>query len=141
MKLSSMYPVLGSNQIEASKDFYTTHFGFSITFEADWYVSLIREADNYQLAILDYTHSSVPEDFRKPAGGVLLNFETDDVDEVYQRIQAAGLPIHRAIRDEAWGQRHFITSDPNGVLIDVIKIIPPDGDFAQQYTDTGSKLL
>jgi catechol 2,3-dioxygenase-like lactoylglutathione lyase family enzyme len=141
MKLSSMYPVIGSQQLTATKDFYTSHLGFSVTFEADWYISLIREADAYQLAILDHTHATVPEGFRKPVQGLILNFETDDVDEVYERVQAAGLPIHLEIRDEAWGQRHFITSDPNGVLIDVIKIIPPSGEFADQYTDLGNELL
>ncbi len=37
------------------------------------------------------------------------------------------------LRDEAFGQRHFITRDPNGVLIDIIKPIPPSAEFAQQY--------
>ena len=47
--------------------------------------------------------------------------------------QAAGLPILLPLRDEAFGQRHFITRDPNGVLIDIIKPIPPSGEFAAQY--------
>lgn len=38
-----------------------------------------------------------------------------------------------ALRDEDFGQRHFITRDPNGVLIDVIKPIPPSADFAALY--------
>jgi len=29
--------------------------------------------------------------------------------------------------------RHFITRDPNGVLIDVIKPIPPSAEFLAQY--------
>jgi hypothetical protein len=37
------------------------------------------------------------------------------------------------LRDETFGQRHFITKDPNGVLIDVIKPIPPSTEFAAQY--------
>jgi hypothetical protein len=34
-----------------------------------------------------------------------------------------------------FGQRHFITRDPNGVLIDVIKIIPPSEEESAQYVD------
>jgi hypothetical protein len=41
--------------------------------------------------------------------------------------------LDKSLRDEAFGQRHFITRDPNGVLIDVIRPIPPDADFAAQY--------
>ena len=48
-------------------------------------------------------------------------------------MQAAGLPILRTLRDEPFGQRHFITADPNGVLIDVIKPIPPSEEFLSQY--------
>jgi hypothetical protein len=52
---------------------------------------------------------------------------------VHDRLKAAGLPILLPLRDEAFGQRHFITRDPNGVLIDIIKPIPPSGEFVQQY--------
>jgi hypothetical protein len=46
-----------------------------------------------------------------------------------------------ALRSEAWGQRHFITSDPNGLLIDVIELIPPSEAYAQQYSDETLKAL
>ena len=65
--------------------------------------------------------------------GLLLNFEVEDPDEMYAKAKAAGLPILIPLRDEAFGQRHFITSDPNGVLIDVIKPIPPSAEFAELY--------
>ncbi|TIL77909.1 MAG: glyoxalase, partial [Mesorhizobium sp.] len=39
----------------------------------------------------------------------------------------------RSLRDEPFGQRHFITSDPNGVLIDVIKPIPLSPEFQAQF--------
>ncbi|TIX64560.1 MAG: glyoxalase, partial [Mesorhizobium sp.] len=54
-------------------------------------------------------------------------------DAVYERVVAAGLPILRSLRDEPFGQRHFITSDPNGVLIDVIKPIPLSPEFQAQF--------
>jgi catechol 2,3-dioxygenase-like lactoylglutathione lyase family enzyme len=133
MQLSSFYPVLGTTKVVETRDFYMTHFGFTPTFESDWYMSL-RCGDRYELAILDYTHPTVPEAFRKPVQGVLLNFEVEDVDAEYERlIRTAGLPIQHDIRSEAFGQRHFITSDPNGVLIDVITVIPPVEEFIKQY--------
>ena len=65
--------------------------------------------------------------------GLLLNFEVEDVDAVYSEVEKAKLPILQPIRDEDFGQRHFITQDPNGVLIDVIKPIPPSAAFLEQY--------
>ena len=135
MNLSSFYAVIGTTKVAESRDFYTTYFPFTVTFETNWYVSLItRQNPPFQLALLDYRHSSVPEGFRKPAQGILLNFEVEDVDAEYQRLKEAGLPMHLELKSEDWGQRHFITSDPNGLLIDVIKNIPPSAEYAQQYS-------
>ncbi|MDQ0419216.1 putative glyoxalase superfamily protein PhnB [Peteryoungia aggregata LMG 23059] len=85
------------------------------------------------LAILDGNHETIPVGHRGRASGILLNFEVEDVDTVYDRLKEAGLPILLHIRNEDFGQRHFITADPNGVLIDVIKPIPPSPEFATQY--------
>jgi uncharacterized glyoxalase superfamily protein PhnB len=135
MKCNALYPVLSVNNVKETADFYKEHFGFTETFVSDWYESLILEGDqSFQLAILASGHETIPEKFREQrASGVLINFEVEDVDELYQRCQAAGLPIHLTLRDEVWGQRHFITSDPSGVMIDVIKVIPPVGEAAEQY--------
>ena len=76
----------------------------------------------------------MPESGRGQVSGLILNFEVDDVDTEYERLKGAGLPMLLELRDEAFGQRHFITADPNGVLIDIIKPIPPSAEFADQYS-------
>lgn len=137
MKMNSFYPVILTEQVAASAKFYQEHFGFTAVFEADWYVSLQNQSSSpaYELAILDPSHPTIPQAFQKPfAGGLILNFEVDDVDAEYERlIIKAGLPLHLDIRDEEFGQRHFITSDPNGILLDIIKVIPPAESFADNY--------
>jgi catechol 2,3-dioxygenase-like lactoylglutathione lyase family enzyme len=134
MRPTSYYPVLGCRDVAAARDFYVRHFDFEVGFEIDWYVHLRhREAPTVNLALVAHAHESVPAAHRRPADGLLLNFEIDDVDGFYQRCRAAGLPIALDLRDEAWGQRHFILVDPNGVLVDVIKVIPPSAEFADAY--------
>ena len=134
MKPKSIYPVIGTDKIIASRDFYTRYFEVDIVFEADWYVSLkSRSNPNYELALLNYRHPSLPEAYRQPAQGILINVEVDNVDEVYRQLKESGLPMVLEIKSEQWGQRHFITHDPNGILIDVIENIPPEGEFAEQY--------
>lgn len=134
MNPNSIYPVIGTDKITASRDFYTDHFDFDIVFEADWYVSLKSRANPaYELALLDYRHSSLPEAYRQPARGVLINIEVSDVDEIYTQLKENGLPMILELKSEAWGQRHFITRDPNDILIDVIQNIPPTGIYAEQY--------
>ncbi|MDP5008733.1 MAG: VOC family protein [Glaciimonas sp.] len=134
MKITSYYPVIMTNDVVGTADFYQTHFGFAALFTSDWYVHLQSETDpSVNLAVLDGQHETIPASGRGRVSGLLLNFEVEDPDAIYAQLQAAGLPILLTLRDEAFGQRHFITSDPNGVLIDIIKPIPPTGEFAQQY--------
>ena len=134
MNVTSLYPVICTARLAETKAFYLDNFPFETTFEADWYVSLRLKGERpFELALLDYRHETIPEGFRKPfAGGLIVNFEVEDVDGVYRAFRAVGLPVHLELRDEAFGQRHFITADPNGVLIDVIKPIPFTGEFAPQ---------
>ncbi|WP_308209820.1 VOC family protein [Nocardia amikacinitolerans] len=139
MKLGSFYPVIGTTRLAESRDFYTEWLGFEITFEADWYISLRRrggaDEPEYELALLDYTHPTVPEAYRKPVQGLLLNFEVDDVDAEWERLVVrGGLNAELEIRSEDFGQRHFIVADPNGVLIDMIMEIPPSAEYADQFS-------
>jgi catechol 2,3-dioxygenase-like lactoylglutathione lyase family enzyme len=134
MKTTSYYPVLMVEDVEKSAQFYITHFHFKALFESDWYIHLQSEADaSVNLALLAGDHETIPEIGRGRAAGILLNFEVEDVDAVHARCMSAGLPILRTLRDEAFGQRHFITADPNGVLIDVITPIEPSAEFLEQY--------
>lgn len=136
MKATSYYPVIMTDDVAGTTAFYVEHFGFKPMFESDWYVHLTSTEDaTINLAILDGSHETIPETGRGRVCGLLLNFEVEDVDAIHDRLVAAGLPVLRSLRDEAFGQRHFITADPNGVLIDIIKPIPPTGEFAEQYAD------
>lgn len=134
MRSTSFYPVLMVDDVAATVAFYVRHFRFSPLFASDWYVHLQSVEDAaVNLAVLDGTHETIPAVGRGRAGGVILNFEVADVDAEFARAEAAGLPVLLPLRDEPFGQRHFITADPNGVLIDVITPIPPTGAYVGQY--------
>lgn len=135
MKINSFYPVILTKDAPGSKEFYLKHFPFEVTFDAGWYVSLRAKQDfPFELALLEPDHDTIPAGFRTALnGGLILNFETENADVEYARLKGAGLPIHLEIRSEDFGQRHFITSDPNGILIDIIQVIPPSEEYARQY--------
>lgn len=135
MKTTSYYPVLMTTSLAETAAFYRRHFEMKPLFEADWYVHLQSEHDRrVNLGLVDAHHPTVPAAARgRAAGGLLINFEVEDVDAVHARLAAAGLPMLVPLRDEDFGQRHFITQDPNGVLIDVIRPIPPSAAFATGY--------
>lgn len=135
MRSTSYYPVVMTTDVPGTAAFYIRHFRFKPLFDSDWYVHLqSREDQSVNLAVLHKDHSTIPEAFRgRPVAGLLLNFEVEDPDAEYAAARTAGLPILLALRDEDFGQRHFITADPNGVMIDVIKPIPPSPAFAAQF--------
>ncbi|MEU9420847.1 VOC family protein [Streptomyces sp. NPDC051000] len=135
--LTGFYPVLCTERLGESVAFYTTLFGFETTYTSDWYVSLRQpEPPHYELALVLAGHESVPEAFRRPARGLLLNFEVVDVDAEYARlVTGAGLKPELPLRDEAFGQRHFIVAAPDGVLIDVITPIEATAAYAACYQD------
>jgi uncharacterized glyoxalase superfamily protein PhnB len=139
MQVSSFYPVVCTGDVAGTARFYVDTFGFEMTFDSEWYVSLRLPGEvTFELAVLDPTHPTMPEGYRKPSQGLLLNFEVADVDAEYERlVTKGGMEPLVPIRSEAFGQRHFVVADPNGVLIDVITNIPPSEEFAAAYIQTG----
>ena len=136
MKANSYYPVLLVEDVASTAAFYERHFRFRALFDSGWYVHLqSTEDEGVNLAIVQQDHETIPSTGRGPVSGLIINFEVTDPDAVYERAKAAGLPILIDLRDEDFGQRHFITRDPNGVMIDVIKPIPPSAEFAAQFVE------
>ncbi|MED4531529.1 VOC family protein [Metabacillus fastidiosus] len=133
MKVTGFYPVILTDDVCQTADFFVRNFQFEVVFEIDWYVSL--KLNSFELAILHHRHNTVPSQIRhQHTNSLILNFEVEDVDTLYDRlIRDAHLPIVLDLRDEDFGQRHFITSDPNGILIDVIQEIPPSDEFQKHF--------
>ena len=138
MNLTSFYSVLLTDKVEALSEFYENHLQMQVTFKSDWYVSLRKKGKegSFQLALLKSDHSTIPERFRDRSKGVILNFEVEKANEMYEQlIRNSKLPVHLDIRNEDWGQRHFITSDPDGNLLDIIESIEPSEEFIALYTE------
>jgi len=134
MKINQYYPVIQTDDVSGTAEFYKRHFGFISQYDSDWYVHLQSEAhEAVNLAIVQFDHETIPEKGRGRTHGLILNFETDDVDDEYAKAVASNLPILIPLRDEPFGQRHFLTTDPNGILIDIIKPIPPSAAFLKDY--------
>lgn len=134
MKCTQYYPVLMTADVAGTRDFFAHHFGFLPLFDSDWYVHLQMHDDPVvNLALLQADHNTIPASGQKPAAGLLLNFEVEDVDAEYERLTGEGLVPLLPLRSEDFGQRHFILQGPEGVLIDIITPIAPAEEFASGY--------
>ena len=124
--ITTVFPTLCTDSVAETAAFYRDLLGFEEVFTADWYVQLQAPGSpQTQVGVVARMHDSVPPDHRQAPAGVLIGVEVDDVDDLHARVVAAGNRIIRSLRDEEWGQRHFITLDPAGAMVDVITPIPP----------------
>lgn len=132
--MKTIYADICSDALTESRDFYVSLFQFKPVFDVDWYVHLQSANDpQQQLAFVRRDHSSVPSAFRQSPRGVVVTVEVDAVDAVYREAKRRDLKIVQELRDEEFGQRHFMTIDPNGLLVDVVQTIPFAADFARRY--------
>ncbi len=135
MKLKSLFPVVATKAVTEARDFYVRYFGFEVVFDAGWYVQLHGPRDGggapLELAFMLSDHKSLPPSHRQAFNGkgVFLTIEVDDADPFFERLRRDGHEILVELRDEAWGQRHFIVRDPSGGLLDVVKPIPPSAEY------------
>ena len=133
MSVTSLYPVLMSASVATTSAFYKEILGFETEFEADWYVSLRLGA--FELAILAYDHPTVPEPYRALPQGVIVNIEVEDAEAMYRQLSQLDVTVLLPLKDEDFGQRHFILEGPDAVMIDIIQPIPPSEEFVQAYSD------
>jgi len=135
--ITGIFPTLCATDVAATREFYVEVFGFGVVFDSGWYVQLeAPDGSNHQIGIVERDHPTVPAKFRKDPAGVILSIEVDDVDAVHERLTATGGAIALSLRDEDFGQRHFMTIDPSGTLVDVITPIPPSDDYAELYSNS-----
>lgn len=129
--IERVFPDIVTDSVEASVRFYETLFEVSRRFDLGWYAEIrMGEA---RLAFVTRGHPTIPAVAgTATTAGVLVSVVVADVDSVHDRAVAGGLEIVHPLRDEASGQRHFMTLDPNGLVVDVITEIAPSREFVRQ---------
>ena len=134
MKPDSMCPVLLTDDVAGCAGFFVEHFGFVERFRSEWYVSPVHSGNEaYELAVLSRDHQTIPKGSRNATSGLLFDFEVPRVHEEYERLRAEGVELLQPLEDLPAGQRHFICHGPAGVMVDVIQVIPPTQEYADNY--------
>lgn len=107
----------------ASAGFVSAHFGFTEQMSADGFVSLTHPDAGINLIYLRTGLSTFkPARIAGAAGdGLLVVFVVADIDTEYARLQAAGAPVVTPIETEEWGERYFQTTDPNGIVYQLVQ--------------------
>jgi uncharacterized glyoxalase superfamily protein PhnB len=117
-----------TEKLAESKEFYSKVLDFGVTFENEFYLLMHTPNRQAEISFLLPNHPTQKPIFQTPFSGkgVYLTIEVDNVDEVYKKIKELGIKIEIEIRDEPWGDRHFVIVDPNGVGIDIVTYTKPE---------------
>ncbi len=130
MPVSRVLAAILSDRIAETRDFYVRLLDFRVSFESDFFIELESPSNpSAQLGIWRRDHELVPRNFQDAPRGVVLSFGVDDVDAVHLEAETRGLEIVQPLRNESYGQRHFMIVDPNGLLLDVTSPIPMSQEF------------
>lgn len=138
MQLADLYPLVMTDKLAATRDFYVRWFGFTPHFEADWCVYLRSPGEpGFALMFMHPDHPSRPPGREVHSGqGLILTLQVADARAAFEEMQARGLPIEHGLADEPWGQRRFLTRDPAGIWVDVVEQIAPAEGFWERYGAT-----
>jgi uncharacterized glyoxalase superfamily protein PhnB len=126
MKVTRIVPNVSSEAFAASRDFYVAMFDLVVSVELeDWYLQLMSESDTrLNIGFVKPNHELFAgRTVSSGTYGVVLTIHVDDVDEAYERAQRLGAEIAAEIRNEDYGQRHFLLVDPNGLLLNIMSTI------------------
>ncbi len=132
--MNSLFPVIVSTDLPACKNFYESLLGMKPVFELDWYIQMQSPSDtNLQIAFVAKGHDSVPTGYGNDPTGVIVTVEVNEVDPVFKKAMTINAPVVFELKDEEWGQRHFMARDPNGLLVDLVQMIEPSEAYASHF--------
>jgi catechol 2,3-dioxygenase-like lactoylglutathione lyase family enzyme len=104
---------IATDHVEDAKVFYTDILGLNLVMDHGWILTFAaREAAAPQISIATEGGSGTPVPD--------LSIEVDNLDEVHQRVLAAGSSIEYGPTSEPWGVRRFYVRDPFGRLLNIL---------------------
>ena len=120
--MKKIYPLLITDKLKDCAEFYVKHFKFAVVFEQDWYVHLVHDS-GAELAFMAPNSQNQPSALHPAFNGkgMVYGFEVDDAAAEYERLSDKDIEIVEPLKDEVWGQRHFIVRDPAGVYVDIVQ--------------------
>jgi catechol 2,3-dioxygenase-like lactoylglutathione lyase family enzyme len=123
-ELASVRYLIDDDDVRAAVDFYTTHLGFTVAFDATPAFADVRRGPLRLLLSGPATSGAraTPED-AATAGRNRIHLIVDDLNAEIQRLRAAGLTF-RSDPVSGPGGRQILLADPAGNLIELFQPAP-----------------
>jgi catechol 2,3-dioxygenase-like lactoylglutathione lyase family enzyme len=104
---------IASPRLEAARGFYGHLLGMDVVMDLGWIVTFAaqeRAAPQISIASEGGSGTPVPD----------LSIEVDNLEEIHQRMIAAGLLVEYGPTREPWGVSRFYVRDPFGRLLNIL---------------------
>jgi catechol 2,3-dioxygenase-like lactoylglutathione lyase family enzyme len=113
MAVKRIVPNIAVECVADAKVFYGNILGLNVVMDHGWIVTFAADAQaapQVSIATEGGSGTPVPD----------LSVEVDNLDEVHQRLIAAGLTIEYGPKREPWGVRRLYVRDPVGRLVNIL---------------------
>ncbi len=94
------------SDVERSLQFYQQLPGVTVRVHRPGEFALL-EVGGMRLGLLHHT-----------TGQFHLEFETSDLDALYQELQVSAFPVQAPPSQKNWGERDFLVTDPDGYMLE-----------------------
>ena len=119
MQIKRLLTNLCSNDLERSKQFYTSLFDFTVDFDSDWFVHLLSVGREFEIGIILADHEIVPQQVSGQIKGSYITFVVESVDVLFLKAQELDCKIIQAPELTPYGQRRMLIEAPEGTVCDV----------------------
>lgn len=124
MNGKSLIPLVVTDQLTATKAFYTDVLGFSVSIDMDAYLQVRYGDDGPELAFVQSGPlHGVGHVERFDGRGLIVSIPTPDADAAHAAMTARGAVAVSAPSDKPWRWRSFSVADPNGVVLDFFHVL------------------
>jgi uncharacterized glyoxalase superfamily protein PhnB len=121
---NKLFPLFVTEKLQQTKQFYLEKAGFRVTYDMPMYLQVAYgDGDGPELCFMK--PDAFPDGRTRPSfngRGVIVSIPTENADDKFAALEAAGAQLASKPEDKPWGWRSFFAVDPNGVLLDFFHV-------------------
>ncbi|MBJ7595003.1 MAG: VOC family protein [Candidatus Dormibacteraeota bacterium] len=118
MAIKRIYPYVETDDLDASRGFYTEIFGLQVAMETPVLGLQAPDLTSAQVIVCPRGVETPQPHFGIDVG------EPEAVDQAHARVNDRGLRVVYPLTNEPWGVRRFFVEDPDGRIINVLAHLP-----------------
>ncbi len=123
MNPKKLFPMIVTDKLAETKEFYTKKADFEIVYDMPDYLQVRYGGDSGPE--LSFTTTAEGPLGKLPAfngKGLLISIPTEDADKKATDLEKRGVKLVSQPAVKPWGWKSFLTQDPNGVLLDFFHV-------------------